>query len=396
MTVVDVGANIGLFGLFCAQACAAPRIFAFEPNPAVRARLEANLAAYAPGARTFACAVGAAPGHARFTVFSGYSLLSGLHPDAATETELVKSYVLNQGRAGAQGADDFARDAEAVLRERFVEQQIDVDIRTLADVIASEHIEHIDLLKIDVEKAEVDVLAGLGPDDWAKIDQIVAEIDLAANVAPIERMLEAHGFDYVIDQDEMLVETELRHVYAIRRGSGLQLDRTADDRAPREVHPVPPRFLSEAALAAWCRTRLPDDAVPEAFVLLEALPRTANGAVDRAALPEPAAWRHAAATETEVERWLSATLRELLDVATLGRDEDFLAASGDSLLGQLAVRIEDTYGVALPRRALFMAPTVRSLGAAIELELRRAEQLLAELDGMSPDELAALLAEGEA
>jgi amino acid adenylation domain-containing protein/FkbM family methyltransferase len=169
MTVVDVGANIGLFGLFCAQACATPRIFAFEPNPAVRARLEANLAAYAPGARTFACAVGAAPGHARFTVFSGYSLLSGLHPDAATETELVKSYVLNQGRAGAQGADDFARDAEAVLRERFVEQQIDVDIRTLADVIASEHIDHIDLLKIDVEKAEVDVLAGLGIDDWAKI-----------------------------------------------------------------------------------------------------------------------------------------------------------------------------------------------------------------------------------
>ena len=396
-TILDVGANIGMFSLFCTLACAAPRILAFEPNPTLHPLLHANLAAYAPGSRAFPCGLGRVAGEARFTSFSGYSLLSGLHTDTATEAELVKSYVLNQGRAGVDGADEFAQEAEALLRARFDAQTFDVRIRTLSDVIASERLEHIDLLKIDVEKSEVDVLAGLAPEDWRKIDQIVAEIDLAANVAPIERMLAEHGFDYEVAQDALLTETDVRHVYAVRRGSGLQLERTADEaRAIAGASRVAPRFVSEARLLELCRERLPEDMVPAAFVVMDAFPRTADGAVDRTALPIPAALL-ADATEapSEVETWLATTVCELLGVTELERDADMFASGGQSLLARLAVRIHHEFDVEVPLRTLFATPTVRGVAAAVTAQRAQADQLLAEIDAMSAEELESLLAEAD-
>jgi amino acid adenylation domain-containing protein/FkbM family methyltransferase len=371
-TVLDVGANIGLFSLFCTQACAAPRLNAVEPNPAVARRLAANLAAYAPGARVEQCGVGRAPGTARFTFFSGYSLLSGLHADADVESAVVKSYVLNKARAGERGADEFVKEAEALLRARFQEEQLDVELRTVSQVIAREGVDHVDLLKINVEKAEVDVLAGIAAADWQKIDQLVAEIDLDENVAPIEQMLEANGFDYVIDQDPLLHQTALRYVYAVRRGSGLTLDPAPGDGVYLDVRPVAPRFVTEAAVLELCRAQLPDYMVPSAVVLLDAFPISANGKLERDKLPLPAARRAPRAEaprgdEAATIHRLSRLWSKLLSLDDLHPEDSFFAVGGHSLLAtELGGLIRDELGVELPLEKMFECHTLEAMALEIE------------------------------
>ena len=90
----------------------------------------------------------------------------------------------------------------------------------LSDVIAEEGIERIDLLKINVEKSELDVLLGLDADDWPKIRQLVIEVDRRRNLEPITSLLEMHGYDVLVEQDPLLRKTELCYVYAIRPSAG--------------------------------------------------------------------------------------------------------------------------------------------------------------------------------
>src|SRR6267154_1911117 len=85
---------------------------------------------------------------------------------------------------------------------------------------AEQGLERIDLLKINVEKSELNVLRGLGPEDWPKIRQLVIEVDLQENLAPITALLEGHGFEVLVEQDPLLRKTELCYVYAIRPSVG--------------------------------------------------------------------------------------------------------------------------------------------------------------------------------
>ncbi|NJL28735.1 MAG: FkbM family methyltransferase, partial [Thermoanaerobaculia bacterium] len=94
-------------------------------------------------------------------------------------------------------------------------------LRRLSDVIREEKIEHIDLLKIDVQRAELDVLAGIDDGDWPKIDQLVMEVhdapgeETAGRAAELKRRLEQRGFEVVVEQDELLVGTDRHNLYAV-------------------------------------------------------------------------------------------------------------------------------------------------------------------------------------
>ncbi len=112
--------------------------------------------------------------------------------------------------------------------------------------------------------------------------------------------------------------------------------------------------------------------VPSAFVGMTALPLTPNGKVDRRALPDASAAGAAgkAAGEeprTLVERWLAGMWSELLGRQRIGTADGFFELGGHSLLGmQLVARIRKELGVELPLRALFEAPTLEGLAAAVE------------------------------
>jgi len=369
--IVDVGANIGLFSLLAAQICEAPRIIAVEPNPTIHALLQENLAVYAPGATALKCGIARAPGLATFTFFKGYSLLSGFHTDVTVESSVIKSYLENQAMAGDRDVERLVHEADAVIAPRFAAAQFEVQLRTLSDVIDSERIEHIDLLKVNVEKAEVDVLAGIAPEHWQHIDQIVAEIDLDQNVRSIVQMLEQHGFDYVLDQDVLLAKTALRYVYAVRRGAGIELIR---EQAPGAHHialrNLPAPLLTEALLLEFCRSRLPSHMVPSAFVLLDRLPLTPNGKLDRQSLPAPVVPPVETAQHemSETMQRLANLWNDLLARRDIAEDDSFFDIGGTSLLAiRLSSRIQDMFGIHFPLARIFESPTLAEMTEALDV-----------------------------
>jgi len=118
--------------------------------------------------------------------------------------------------------------------------------------------------------------------------------------------------------------------------------------------------------------RLPEHMVPSAFVVLPALPLTANGKVDLRALPAPGEARPvvppgAAPPGTEVERAVARIWRDVLGRDGLGRDESFFTAGGDSLLlMRLCDRLEQAFGREIPIADLFRAPTIASQASYLQ------------------------------
>jgi amino acid adenylation domain-containing protein len=132
-----------------------------------------------------------------------------------------------------------------------------------------------------------------------------------------------------------------------------------------------PGHLGEAeeALRESLRQRLPAVFVPATLVILEALPRTPNGKVDRKALPEPEQLRE---TPDEppaglVEETLAALWAGLLGRSGIGRADRFFDLGGHSLLAsRVGARVREAFGVELPLAAFFEEPTLAGLARRIE------------------------------
>ncbi|WP_189282491.1 non-ribosomal peptide synthetase, partial [Streptomyces atratus] len=141
-----------------------------------------------------------------------------------------------------------------------------------------------------------------------------------------------------------------------------------DDRLVGYVAARPDAAVRPAALAAYLRDRVPDYLVPSAFVLLDVLPLTANGKLDRAALPapEPGTVGSSRAPRTPQEQILCELFAEVLGASRVGVDDDFFDLGGHSLLAtRLVARIRSVLGVELGLRALFQAPTAAGVAEAL-------------------------------
>jgi amino acid adenylation domain-containing protein len=194
----------------------------------------------------------------------------------------------------------------------------------------------------------------------------------------VDHQVKVRGFRIELGE----VETALRNLPGVReavalvRGdTGGVRDDTGDPGDRRLVGYVaaePGATLTVAGLREGLKAALPDHMVPTAFVLLETMPLTPSGKLDRRALPAPGEGRPElgadfAAPRTPVEEVLAGIFAEVLRLDRVGVDDDFFVLGGHSLLvGQVVTRVRQALRVELPMGDLFRRPTVAGLAELIE------------------------------
>jgi amino acid adenylation domain-containing protein len=143
------------------------------------------------------------------------------------------------------------------------------------------------------------------------------------------------------------------------------------------VVPCEGGVVETETLCDYLRRRLPAYMIPSHFVEMSELPLTANGKVDRNALPAPkSATEHGyAPPQTAQEEILCGIVAEVLEQPRVGLDDNFFDLGGHSLLATLVIsRVRGVFGVELPLQSLFESPTVRSMAERLKEELAAAGQ----------------------
>jgi len=360
--IFDVGANIGMFTLFVNDLVRDTRIYAFEPIPTTFSALQHNINTYRLKATAYNCGLSDHSGNARFTFYPKVSASSGLYADAFTDEQVTRAYLANQDEQLVEYADEL-------MAGRFETQSVVCPLKTISEVIRENQIEQIDLLKLDVEKSELDVLLGIEADDWPKIKQVVAEVhDFDGRLDKVSKILSMHGFDVQIDQDASFKDTGLYHIYAVHPSHAS----SPEAKTPGSY--LLQHTLSVSGLQSYLKERLPEYMIPAAFVRLEALPKLANGKVDRKALPAPDTTRpdlgdDYVAPRNSIEESIAALWAELLNVERVGINDNFFDLGGHSLLAaQVCSELGKRLNRHVPLLSMFKHPTVDSMARYLNSE----------------------------
>jgi thioesterase domain-containing protein/acyl carrier protein len=200
------------------------------------------------------------------------------------------------------------------------------------------------------------------------------------------------------------IESALTEHPQVREGAVVAQENNGDIRlvayVVRQVvgvrHAVPLRTPEEslrAELREFLKRKLPEYMVPSSFVMLDALPLTSSGKLNRRALPAPADLGsqqngndgEVAAPQTPLEQSLARIWSELLGVKAIGINDNFFELGGHSLLAvRLFAHIEKQLGKRLPLATLFQAPTVAQLAAVIQKDCVGAWSSLVAINPVKP------------
>ncbi|HZP67908.1 MAG TPA: amino acid adenylation domain-containing protein, partial [Rudaea sp.] len=364
-TIFDVGANIGAYSIFLATRFLRLTIHSFEPIPVVHRRLEANARVFGPDKIHAHClGLSDAEKCTQFSFYPNVSLYSGIDKGRAENIDIVRTFLVNKTADASEQAS--AGELETLAEDRLRTERVDVSLSTISAQIERLGIASIDLLKIDVERSELDVLNGIAPEHWPKIRQIVVEVhDVDGAIERVTAMLEGHGFAVVRDQDADLIGTELFNLYARRPAPSEPLP-DMDASKWRGSHDVTLGLRRELEAA------LPDYMVPSAFVLIDRIPLTHNGKIDYKKLPaaDAAVGRELyVAPRSAAERTLCELWAKLLKRERVGIHDDFFDLGGHSLLAlRMISHVREAFGAELSIRSLFERPTVAELAAGLNCE----------------------------
>ncbi len=180
----------------------------------------------------------------------------------------------------------------------------------------------------------------------------------------IDNQVKIRGFRIELGEIEREIaqHPDVREIVVLARQ-----DKTVEKQLTAYIVPHYNSGYTHNKLRGFLQQRLPNYMVPSAFVMLESLPLTANGKVDRHKLPAPSRERPQLeqayiAPQTDLERLLAGILSELLKIDRVGIDDNFfdLGATSISIL-QVAVRVQQELGIELPTVKLFQYSTIGSL-----------------------------------
>lgn len=211
-TVVDVGANVGLFALQASREAEGVRVVSLEPLPPIFSILEANFALHRIPGVALPFGVGREVATVEFTFYPANSALSGRFAEPGRDRALVVQLLRNRFPK-LTGAALEALAARGLVGETFA-----CRVRPLSDLLREAGVDRVGLLKVDVERAELDVLESLRGDDWHRIDQVVVEVhDVEHRLRRIGDLLREQGFDVAHRQGVTFEGTDLYDLFASRR-----------------------------------------------------------------------------------------------------------------------------------------------------------------------------------
>jgi amino acid adenylation domain-containing protein/FkbM family methyltransferase len=367
-TVIDVGANIGMFTIYIA-ALYHCKVHSIEPVPALFERLRANSELF------------------RNTDIHVYNYAIGDRHDQVDFTY----YPFNTVQSGAFGGEDDKSVLQEYLAKQYNEQNIDgIETRslvehsmkaerfrcpmiTLSTIIEENNIDTIDLLKIDVEKSERHVLAGISAEHWKRIRQVIVEVqnthdELEATLNDLKKL----GFEVSYEQEKQLTGSLLYLVSGRRKSLSSDTTRVSDNPAQ---YPSQKGWLQASDLIRAVRNavakRLPHYMVPAYVYLVRQLPVTSNGKIDIEALRKAPRFGidgkdryQAPSTLTEENIWR--IWKDVLGKEHIGVTDNFFEIGGHSLNAtRIMSLIRKELGLTVDMGTFFNNPTIEALAKAL-------------------------------
>jgi acyl carrier protein len=179
------------------------------------------------------------------------------------------------------------------------------------------------------------------------------------------------------------IEHALQSIPDVLRAAVVVHNEGDDQNIVAYLVPVPGVPLTPAELRGALLQTLPEYMIPAAFVMIEAMPTTPNGKLDRKALPAPGLGvarktRDSVPPETPTQITLARIWETLLKVQNVGIHESFFDLGGHSILAaRLMAQIRSSFGVQMAFHNIFRAPTVSRLAALIDEKLQTQSPLQA-------------------
>ena len=363
-TIIDIGANVGAFSIFSMITFENPKIYAFEPLSPIYGLLEKNVGLYAGDIEVFNVGISDKEEEAIFDYYPYATTLSGRHSENYNIHDEVKKFLDNTWETNEQQVANEQKDE--LLKTRLINEKHTCQLKSLSQIIKENAITHIDLLKIDAENAEMAIINGITEADWTKIDQIIIEVyDEDGRLNKIKEILANHNFETSVFQSKELEGTKFYDVYCIKEKEiiegKIQEDYTKD------------HWYGSNALVKSVRKslaeKLPDYMIPSDFILIEKMPLTTNGKLDRKALlvlEQNTSGNKVdfLAASNKTERRLVAIWSEVLNIEKekIGVSTDFFDLGGHSLkMILLTNKIKKAFNVAISLKELIGHSTIQSL-----------------------------------
>lgn len=229
--VFDIGANIGMFSLFVQQSYRDVKIYAVEPAPELCEIIKFNTSVYNSNVTVLQCGASNENKEASFTFYPRYSILSGFNADDEKDHDILKNGLYSTSQEKSQYEAECLSE---LLKEKLKhKKEYKCQLKTISSIIQENNIEFIDLLKIDVEKSELEVLNGIDEKDWKKIKQIVIEVHdcEGKTLNKIKNLLWDKGFGFEIEEENCLKESGIVNIYAIykKNNNKMQLNNTDEN-----------------------------------------------------------------------------------------------------------------------------------------------------------------------